>query len=213
MNATSGDGDRARVRRYAAMPKFRRAQGLAAILGAFATAVICVVYAAAKAAPVDDVIEALGIRQYLYASEEQCRVAALNHARRQVAASVNAYLAGKQIGAETRERLEQLYHTYAREACRLGVEDGLIQRYRTAYAAALSDEDLDAALRFLTSSEGQNFVQAGLVANREALPLIMRRQESQASRAATLLQTRLTSILAELSDGNAGAGRGGAAAQ
>ena len=161
----------------------------------------------APAATVDDVIAALGIRDYFRASEEQCRVGAVDYARRLAADHVTRQLGGTPPSGETRERLDRLYKTYAEEACRLGIDDGLIQRYRAAYAAALSEQDLQAALRFLTSAQGKSFVRAGLIADREVLPLIMRRQQSQASRASALFQTRLASLLAELSGG------GGAKAQ
>ena len=119
--------------------------------------------------------------------------------RRQVANSVNARLAGRMLSDDERTRMEELSRTYAREACRLGIDQGLIQRYRAAYRAALSDSELNAALAFLSSPEGRSFSEAGLAANREVLPLIGRRQESQASRAAAFLQTRLTSLLSDLS--------------
>ena len=86
-----------------------------------------------------------------------------------------------------------------------GIDQGLIQRYRAAYRAALSDSELNAALAFLSSPEGRSFSEAGLAANREVLPLIGRRQESQASRAAALLQTRLASLLSDLSKEKSGA--------
>ncbi len=81
----------------------------------------------------------------------------------------------------------------------------MIQRYRAAYRAALSDSELNATLAFLSSPEGKSFAEAGLSANREVLPLIGRRQESQASRAAALLQTRLASLLSDLSKGTSDA--------
>ena len=148
---------------------------------------------------VDDVVEALKIRDYLQASEAQCRSAVHGQARHRIAASVNARLAGRMPSVDEQARIEELSRTYAREACRLGIDDGLIQSYRVAYRAALTDPELAAALAFLSSPEGKRFAEAGLAANREVLPLIWRRQESQASRAAALLQSRLNSLLGELS--------------
>ncbi len=183
---------------------------LLSLLGA---ALLAATYSAAKAEPVDDVIEELKIREYLSATENECRVAARNHARRQVSASLGPSLAGRASSEVLEARMEKLAWTYAREACRLGVEDGIIQRYRSAYAESLSGEDIAAALGFLLSAPGQNFVRAGLAANREVLPMIRRRQEGQVSRAAALLQTRLTSLLAEMSRNRAGTEQGGAKAQ
>jgi hypothetical protein len=161
--------------------------------------------AAAHGETVDDVIDALKIRDYLRASEKQCRNIALGQVQSQVAVSVNARLAGREPSGDELSRIEELSRTYAREACRLGIDEGLIQRYRAAYRAAMSDAELTAALTFLSTPEGRSFAEAGLSANREVLPLIGRRQKSQSSRAAALLQTRLTSLLNDLSKGTSGA--------
>lgn len=174
-------------------------------LSLLAAALMGLTAATAHGEVVDDVIDALKIRDHLRASEEQCRNAALGQAQRQVAESVNARLAGRVLSDHERSRIEELSRTYAREACRLGIDEGLIQRYRAAYRAALSDSELNAALAFLSSPEGRSFSEAGLAANHEVLPLIGRRQESQASRAATFLQTRLTSLLSDLSKEKSGA--------
>ena len=181
------------------------------VLSRLAAAFVALVALSATAAHgevVDDVIEALKIRDYLRASEQQCRTAALGHAQRRVAASAKERLAGRMPSADEQTRIEELSRTYAREACRLGIDEGLIQRYHAAYRAALTDSELRAALAFLTSPEGRRFADAGLSANREVLPLIWRRQESQASRAAVLLQSRLTALLDDLSKGETGAAPG-----
>ncbi len=174
---------------------------------------LAVTYSPATAEPVDDVIDELRIREYLSATEDECRVAARDHAQRQVSATLGTILAGRALSEESGARVEMLYRTYAREACRLGVEEGIIQRYRAVYAEALSSDDLEAALAFLVSPQGQKFVQAGLAANRDVLPTIRRRQEGQVSRAATLLQTRLTSLLADLSRNGVGEDKGDTKAQ
>ena len=112
-------------------------------LSLLAAALMGLTAATAHGEVVDDVIDALKIRDYLRASEEQCRNAALGQAQRQVAESVNARLAGRVLSDHERSRIEELSRTYAREACRLGIDEGLIQRYRAAYRAALSDSELD----------------------------------------------------------------------
>ena len=183
---------------------------LLSLLGA---ALLAATYSAVNAEPVDDVIEELKIREYLRATENECRVAARDHARRQVSVTLGPALAGRESNEVLDARMEKLARTYAREACRLGVEDGIIQGYRATYAKTLSSEDLEAALGFLLSAQGQNFVRAGLAANREVLPMIRRRQEGQVSRASALLQTRLTSLLAEMSRNRAGTEQGGANVQ
>ncbi len=172
------------------------------VLSLLCAAVVAISVGPAHGEAVDDVVEALRIRDYLQASEAQCRSAAHGQARHQVAASVSARLAGRLPSADDQARIEELSQTYAREACRLGIEDGLMQGYRAAYRAALTDSELAAALAFLSSPEGRSFAEAGLGANREVLPLIWRRQESQASRAAALLKSRLNSLLGELSAEN-----------
>ncbi len=180
------------------------------LLGA---ALLAATYSTANAGPVDDVVEKLKIRDYLRATENECRAAARNHARNQVNAALGSAVAGRVSSEDLAPRLEKLARTYAGEACRLGVEDGIIQRYRATYAKTLSGEDLEAALEFLSSAPGRNFVRAGLAANREVLPMIRRRQEGQVSRASALFQTRLTSLLAEMSRKGTEARQGGAKAQ
>jgi hypothetical protein len=174
-------------------------------LGLLAAGFVALTAATARGETVDDVIDALKIRDYLLASEEECRSTVLVHAQRQVAESVNAGLAGRKPSDDERTRIEKLSRTYAEEACRLGIDQGLMQRYRAVYRTALSDSELDATLAFLSSPEGKSFSEAGLGANREILPLIGRRQESQALRAAALLKTRLSSLLSDLSKGNSSA--------
>jgi len=174
-------------------------------LGLLAAGLIVLTAAAVRGETVDDVIDALKIRDYLLASEEQCRNTVLVQAQRQVAESVNAGFEGRKPSDDERTRIEKLSRTYAEEACPLGIDQGLMQRYRAVYRAALSDSELDAALAFLSSPEGKSFSEAALGANRDILPLIGRRQESQASRAAALLQTRLNSLRNDLSKGNPGA--------
>ena len=171
------------------------------LLGALAVALVALGPATARGEAVEDVIQALKIRDYLRASEAQCRDAALARAQGQVAASVTSHLAGRTPGPEGEARIRELSRSYAREACRLGIDEGLMQRYRDVFRAALTESDLRAAAAFLSSPEGRNFVEAGLRANRAMLPLIWRRQESQAARAAVLLQSRAASLLRELSEG------------
>ncbi len=171
-------------------------------LTAFGVALLTFGVSNAHGEPLDDMIEALGIREYLLASEEQCRSVARDQAQNQISASVQASQEGRSLSAEDLARLDALIHTYAREACRLGIDEGLMQGYRKAYRAALTDSEIEAALAFLSSPEGRKFAEAGLNANRAVLPSIARRQESQASRAAVLLQTRLTAFLNELSQRN-----------
>ncbi len=171
-------------------------------LTAFGVALLTFGVSNAHGEPLDDMIEALGIREYLLASEEQCRSVARDQAQNQISASVQASQEGRSLSAEDLARLDALIQTYAREACRLGIDEGLMQGYRKAYRAALTDSEIEAALAFLSSPEGRKFAEAGLNANRAVLPSIARRQESQASRAAVLLQTRLTAFLNELSQRN-----------
>ena len=168
-------------------------------LTAFGAALLMFGVSSAHGEPLDDMIEALGIREYLLASEEQCRSVARDQAKNQISGSVQASLQGRSLSADDLARLDALIETYTREACRLGIDEGLMQGYRKAYRAALTDSEIEAALAFLSSPEGKRFAEAGLSANRAVLPSIARRQESQASRAAVLLQTRLTSFLNELS--------------
>ena len=61
-------------------------------LRAFGTAIVIIsaACAVARAEPVDDVIEALKIRDYLHASEDECRAAAREQADRQISAFVTA---------------------------------------------------------------------------------------------------------------------------
>lgn len=169
------------------------------ISSALAVALVALLPGMARGEAIDDVIRALKIRDYLRASEAQCREAALARAQRQVAASVTAHLAGQAPRPEGEARIRDLSRTYAREACRLGIDEGLMQRYREVYRAALTESDLRAAAAFLSSPEGKNLVEAGLGANRAILPLIWRRQESQAARAAVLLQSRAAALLKDLS--------------
>lgn len=143
------------------------------------------------------VIEALNVRGYLLAAEAQCREAAQLQAEQQIAIDVAAALKDRKPDPEIETRLKTLGQTYAEEACRLGIDDGLIQGYRASYRAALSDADLQAALAFLRSPEGRRFADAGLVANHEASSLIARRRASQSVRAATLYRTRLAKILSD----------------
>ena len=171
--------------------------GVLAVLGA---TILLAATAAAQADTLDEVIEALKIREHLLASRDECRAAALNQVQRQIDDSVQARLAGRSLDSRARERLDELSRTYAREACRFGIEEGLIQRYKTAYAAALSKADLAALQRFLLSPEGKNFVAASLAANSDVVRAIRRRQEIQATRAVTLLQGRLDSFFTEHSD-------------
>jgi len=140
-------------------------------------------------------VEALNIRGYLLAAEAQCREAAQMQAEQQITADIAAAFKGRKPDPEIETRLKVLGQTYAEEACRLGIDDGLIQGYIASYRAALSDAELEAVLAFLRSPEGRKFVDAGLVANREATALIARRRASQSVRAATLYRTRLAKIL------------------
>lgn len=147
--------------------------------------------------PAEAVVEALNIRGYLLAAEAQCREAALTQAEQQIAVDIAAAFKGRKPDPEIETRLKALGQTYAKEACRLGINDGLIQGYRASYRAALSDAELEAALAFLRSPEGRKFADAGLAANREASALIARRRASQGVRAATLYRTRLAKILSD----------------
>lgn len=177
-------------------------------LGVFGLALLSIGATAAHGEPVDEVVEALKVREYLLASEAECRVAAQAQAQRQVDANVKAALAARTPSAGAQARLDGLSETYAREACRLGIDEGLMQRYRATYRAALTDSEIEAALAFLKSPEGAKFAEAGLAANREVLPMISRRQESQVARAGTLFRSRLTSLLDELAREDSGAGQG-----
>jgi hypothetical protein len=147
--------------------------------------------------PAEAVVEALNIRGYLLAAEAQCRETTQMQAEQQIAVDVAAALKDRKPDPEIETRLKTLGQTYAEEACRLGIDDGLIQGYRASYRAALSDAELNAALAFLRSPEGRKFVDAGLAANREASALIARRRASQGVRAATLYRTRLAKILSD----------------
>jgi len=171
-----------------------------AIGAALSVIIVLAASVSARADTLDEVIEALKIRQHLYASQEECRAAALKQVRPQITASIQAQLTDRALSNGAHERMEALSQTYAREACQFGVEDGLIQYYRAAYAAALSQSDLAALQGFLSSPEGKKFVAAGLAANRDVLKAVHRRQKIQVTRAITLLQARMQSLISKLSD-------------
>ena len=87
-------------------------------LSLLAAAIVALTAAAAHGETVDDVIDALKIRDYLQASEEQCRSTVLVQAQRQVTESAKAHLAGRTLNDDERTRIEELSRTFARETCR-----------------------------------------------------------------------------------------------
>jgi len=75
-------------------------------LSLLAAALVALTAATARGETVDDVIDALKIREYLLASEEQCRSSAHDQVQRQMAESVNACLAGRMLSDDERTRME-----------------------------------------------------------------------------------------------------------